>query len=146
MRERFDEDAALVPVIDFLSAARGLRVIVSEYEQVEEQARKVREQLETSFGDAAARGHVVTIPPDQAFIGWTEIEPRAAGAARLEELAVGDEAEVRHVPCQPAMEFRGRVNDWVAEIRELRERGDTILFVADSHGRAPEPRMSLSTA
>ena len=72
---------------------------------------------------------------------------------RLEELAI-DEGEserqegapeapplqapgtVRHVPCQPAMEYRGRVNDWVAEIRQVRERGDTVLFVADSHGRA----------
>ena len=54
----------------------------------------------------------------------------------LEELAVGDDSEVRHVPCQPSLEFHGRVNDWVAEIRELRERGETVLFVAASHGRA----------
>jgi transcription-repair coupling factor (superfamily II helicase) len=137
VRERFDDDeTALMPVMDFLGASRGVRVIVSEYEQVEEQARKVREQLETSHGDAAARGHVVAMPPDRAFLRWTDLEPRTAGAVRLEELAVGEEREVRDVPCQPAMEFRGRVNDWVAEIRALRERGDTILFVADSHGRA----------
>jgi transcription-repair coupling factor (superfamily II helicase) len=34
------------------------------------------------------------------------------------------------------MEFHGRVSDWIAEVRQARERGDTILFVADSHGRA----------
>ena len=70
--------------------------------------------------------------------------PRAAQSAsapRLEELAVDDAAEgpaggVRHVACQPAMEFRGRVNDWIAEVRQARERGDAILFVADSQGRA----------
>jgi transcription-repair coupling factor (superfamily II helicase) len=136
LRERFDDDAAALPVIDFLGASRGVRVIVSEYEQVEEQARKVREQLQTSYGDATSRGHVVALAPDAAFLTWPDIEGRTVGAPRLEELAVGEEAEVRHVPCQPAMEFRGRVNDWVAEIRELRGRGDTILFVADSHGRA----------
>ena len=38
--------------------------------------------------------------------------------------------------CQPAMEFHGRVNDWVADVRQARERGDMVLFVADSHGRA----------
>jgi transcription-repair coupling factor (superfamily II helicase) len=136
VRERFDDDSAVVPAVDFLGGSRGIRVVVSEYEQVEEQARKVRDQLETSHGDAAARGHVVTLPPDEAFLGWSDIEARTGSAPRLEELAVGEETEVRHVPCQPAMEFRGRVNDWVAEIRELRERGDTILFVAGSHGLA----------
>jgi hypothetical protein len=34
------------------------------------------------------------------------------------------------------MEFRGRVNDWIGEIRQARQRGDTVLFVADSSGRA----------
>src|SRR4030095_7635823 len=38
--------------------------------------------------------------------------------------------------CQPAMEFRGRVGDWIADVRQARERGDTVLFVADSAGRA----------
>ena len=136
VRERFDDDGAVVPAIDFLGASRGIRVVVSESEQVEEQARKVRDQLETSYGDAAARGHVVTLPPDEAFLAWNDIDVRTGGAPRLEELAVGEETEARHVPCQPAMEFRGRINDWVAEIRELRERGDTILFVAGSHGLA----------
>ena len=56
--------------------------------------------------------------------------------ARLEELALEDEAGVHQVSCQPAMEFRGRVGDWIADIRQARERGDTVLFVADSAGRA----------
>ena len=154
-RERFDEGGAAVAVVDFLGATRGARLIVSEYEQVEEQARKVREQLDASYQDAAGRGHVATLPPGEAFVAWEDIEGRASGAPRLEELAVdegGPEGpplhsdvgadlqvgprQIRQVSCQPAMEFRGRVNDWVAEIREARQRGDTILFVADSHGRA----------
>jgi len=40
------------------------------------------------------------------------------------------------VSCQPSLEFRGRVNDWVADIRQARQRGDTVLFVAESAGRA----------
>ena len=36
--------------------------------------------------------------------------------------------------CQPALEFAGRVQDWVAEIRRGRERGDTIVFVANTRG------------
>src|SRR6185436_4271124 len=151
VRERFD-DGASMPLADFLSATRGLRVIVSEAEQVGEQARKVRDQLESSHAEAATRGHVVARAPEDAFITWEELEPRTASAPKLEELGIdegGPEGpplrsdtlrsdtgrnETRHVSCQPAMEFRGRVNDWVGEIRQARQRGDTVLFVADSHG------------
>ena len=136
VHERF-EDGDSVTLTDFLSSTRALRLIVSEYEHVEEQARKVRDQLEASFGDAAGRGHVVASPPSEAFVGWEDLEPRASAAPRLEELAIDEgQSEIRQVSCQPAMEFRGRVNDWVAEIRQARQRGDTILFLADSHGRA----------
>ena len=136
VRERFDEGGATLPVIDFLGASRGVRVIVSEYEQVEERARKVRDQLDASHQDAGARGHVVALPPTEAFVAWEDVEGRTRGMPRLEELAVGEDGPARQVSCQPAMEFRGRVSDWVAEIREARQRGDTILFVADNHGRA----------
>jgi len=136
VRERFDEGDPTLPVLDCLGASRGIRLIVSEYDQVEEQARRVRDQLDASYQDAAARGHVVTRSPVEAFVAWEDLEGRAGGAPRVEELAVGEGGNVCHVACQPAMEFRGRVNDWVAEIREARQRGDTVLFVADSHGRA----------
>ena len=42
----------------------------------------------------------------------------------------------RHIACQPAVEFSGRVQDWVEEIRRGRERGDTMVFIAHSAGRA----------
>ncbi|MGH9254022.1 MAG: transcription-repair coupling factor, partial [Vicinamibacterales bacterium] len=134
VRERFDDEGALLPVFDVLGAARGLRAIVSEYEQVEEQARKVHRQLEASYGEASSRGAVAMAAPGEALVGWDDIEGRVRDAPRLEELAVEEGA--RQVSCQPAMEFRGRVPDWVAEIHDARRRGDTVLFVAESHGRA----------
>jgi transcription-repair coupling factor (superfamily II helicase) len=147
VRERFDEEADSIPLFEFLSAARGLRVVVSEEQQVREQAQKVRDQLESSFADAAARGHVAALPPAQAYVTWTDLEPRLVAGRHLEELAIDESASdpgsripdpggVRHVRCQPALEFRGRVNDWIAEIRQARERHDAILFVAESPGRA----------
>ncbi|MBI4264754.1 MAG: transcription-repair coupling factor [Acidobacteria bacterium] len=161
VRERFEpvegpaddrrEPEDTVSVLDFLSSARGLRVVASEYDQVSEAARKVRTQLGSSYADAAARGHVVTRPPSEAFVEWGDLESRLAAAGRLEELGVdegGSEAAiegrpegpplrtVRHVSCQPAMEFRGRVGDWIADVRQGRQRGDTVVFVADSPGRA----------
>ncbi len=41
-----------------------------------------------------------------------------------------------HIPCQPTLEFHGRVADWIADVRLARDRGDTILFIASTHGRA----------
>jgi transcription-repair coupling factor (superfamily II helicase) len=130
--ERFDD--ASVSVIEFLGATAALRILVSEREQSQDAARKVHDQLDGSYAAAAARGHVAARPPAAAFVSWESMESRLASAATLEELAIDEGA--RHVPCQPAMEFRGRVNDWVAEVRLARERGDTVLFVADSAGRA----------
>jgi transcription-repair coupling factor (superfamily II helicase) len=159
VRERFDEDET-VPVIEFFGAARGLKLLVSEREQVEEHARKVRDQLDASYGDASMRGHVVALAPGEAFVTWEDLEPRVGSAPRLEELAIDDDAAaeapapqpedmtgrsagvltpaagVRYVGTQPAMEFNGRVNDWVADVRHARERGDIVLFVAESHGLA----------
>ena len=34
------------------------------------------------------------------------------------------------------MEFSGRIADWVAELRQARDRRDTVVFVANSQGRA----------
>ena len=144
VRERFDEDADSVPLFEFLSATRGLRVVVSEEQQVREQAQRVRDQLESSFADASERGHVAALSPVQAYVTWADLEPRLVGGRHLEELAVDEggaevlpsSGVVTHVRCQPALEFRGRVNDWIAEVRQARERGDAVLFVAESQGRA----------
>ena len=38
--------------------------------------------------------------------------------------------------CQPTVEYQGRVPDWVADIKRVRQDGDAILFVANSSGRA----------
>ena len=135
VRERFDPDDDAVSIIGYLSSAYGVKLLISEYEQVEQQARKLREQLENSYADAAARGHVVAAPPQAAFVSWDDLEARAAAAGRLEELAI-DEGRAHHVSCQPAIEFNGRVGDWIADVRQARERGDAVLFVADSAGRA----------
>ena len=144
VRERFD-DGETMAAVEFLASTHGLQLLVSEYEQVEQQARKIREQLEGSHADAASRGNVPALPPDEAFVTWEDLEPRAAAARRLEELALDDDPaalpdaaarRVRHVSCQPALEFSGRVADWIADVRQARERGDTVLFVADSAGRA----------
>ena len=89
--------------------------------------------------------------PGDLLADWGTIDGCLARATNLAHLGVGDEpslhgdaAELRlgarreavHVRSQPAIELKGRVADWVAEIRRLRDEGDTTLFVAATPGRA----------
>jgi len=136
VRERFEDDPVLLPVLDFLAAAKGLRVIVSELADVRTQVEKVHEQLSVSYQDAAARGPVAALPPGDSYVSWADLEARAHGGARLEALEVDDVESARHVRCQPAMEFHGRVADWIADVRQATGRGDMVLFVAGTQGRA----------
>jgi transcription-repair coupling factor (superfamily II helicase) len=135
-REAFD-DVSRESVLDVLaSAPGGLHVLVSEHEQIEPQAGRVRGQLDRSFEDASARGHVAAPSPPEAFLSWEDLRPRLERAPRLEELALADEPGMQQVSCQPAQQFRGRVGDWVAEIAAATGQGEAVLFVADSAGRA----------
>jgi transcription-repair coupling factor (superfamily II helicase) len=151
VRERFDADgesdrSAPVALVDFLAANQHVRTIVSEHETTTELAKAARIQLDASYGDAVARGHVAAPAPDDAYVGLETLDEWLGHAPRLEELAIDapqdGEAQgpagggARHVSSQAARGFHGRVNDWVAEIRQARERGDTVLFIADSAGRA----------
>jgi transcription-repair coupling factor (superfamily II helicase) len=130
-------DEARTSVLDFLAADRALRAVVSERDAVTEQVVKLREQLERSYADAAARGHVVAASPDEAFLAPVDLEPALTAAAGLDELAIDvDQAPSRHVSCQPVLGFRGRVGDWIADVRQARERGDTVLFLAGTAGMA----------
>ena len=76
VRERFDEDRDPIPLFDFLAMSHGLRVLVSEEQQVREHTQRVRDQLEASFHDAATRGHIVALPPSTGVHGIGR--PRAA--------------------------------------------------------------------
>jgi transcription-repair coupling factor (superfamily II helicase) len=135
-RERFDDGEPLVSIIDFMAAAPGgVQWLVSEFDDVCQHAMKVRGQLENSYEEAQTRGHVVALPPSEAFADWETLSVRLTAAPRLEELAIGDSG-VHQVACQPAMEFRGRIADWVADIRHARNRGATVIVVAESAGRA----------
>jgi len=135
-RERFDDGAPLVSIIEFMTAAPGgMHWLVSELDHVRQQAVKLRDQLDNSYQEAQTRGHVAALPPTEAFADWEILAGRVMSAPRLEELAV-DEESVHQVACQPAMEFRSRVGDWVADIKRARERGATVVVVTESVGRA----------
>ena len=118
------------------------RYVVAEPLQTGERLRQGVEQLRTSYADAAARGDPAPLPAtlqvdDDQAAAWL------GGATTLEALAIdempGNGVPTRghaHVACQPGVEFRGRLGDWVAEVERGRERQDVQVFVAETAGRA----------
>ena len=131
-----DRSATLLDYAAWASAT----VMVSEPADTTARSAHVDEQLRRSHHDAVARG-AVAAPPDEMHVELDQITTWLAGAAGLDTLSIADadaggDSSLRHVSCQPTIEFRGRLRDWVAEVRRGRERGDTQLFVAATDGRA----------
>ncbi|MFN7917574.1 MAG: transcription-repair coupling factor [Vicinamibacterales bacterium] len=78
-------------------------------------------------------------PPSELFVDADAVKARLATGTTLQELGLeptGDAPRGTVVRCQPAIEFRGRIPDWVSEIKRLRSDGETVLFVANTSGRA----------
>ena len=105
------------------------------------------EQTQLSFEEAKAENPKAPAP-EELLISWLDVAERLSNATRLDQLAIGDSStavrsadlQVGQVPldiaCQPAVEFRGRIQEWIAEVKRMRERGDTVVFVAGTEGRA----------
>ena len=128
-------------IIDYARRARA-DVVVLEIDDVSDRGRTLEEQWRSSAADAVARGRVAP-PYESIALGWADLDPWISGARRISELALDEAPEAPegkdaavHVPCQSALAYHGRIGDWVAEIRAARDRGDQVLFVAASQGRA----------
>ncbi len=127
---------------DYLWSGGRPTVLVSEPDELRALGEKLTQQIRASYDEALAKGHHVP-PPSELVIDWDEAVSWLDGATALETLSIDEAAPARgelrgagHIACQPALEFSGRVPDWVAEIQRGRETGDTIVFVANSAGRA----------
>jgi transcription-repair coupling factor (superfamily II helicase) len=120
---------------DYLSAHGRPLVLVSEPDEVETHGRRASDQVRASYEEALARGNRVQLP-ESLIVDWDTAATWLQGATALQMLALGEEAGSVHVACQPVQEFNGRVPDWVAEIRRARARGETVVFIAHSPGRA----------
>ena len=119
------------------------RFVVTEPAETAARVRQAAEQVRGSHADAVARGDPAPLPATLQADG-DEVAAWLAGAATLDTLEI-DEAPPpaepepagrRHVACQPAMEFRGRLREWVAEVERARDRRDVQVFVAETAGRA----------
>jgi transcription-repair coupling factor (superfamily II helicase) len=137
-------------LFEYLAQAKDYRVIVSERDEVDTHALKLVEQVQHSYDEATSRHEQVSVP-GELLAEWEIIDSRLARATNLTHLGIGDQPSLQSggadlppgerrervdVRSQPAIELKGRVGDWVAEIRRLRDEGHTILFVAATAGRA----------
>ncbi len=133
-----DADDRSATILDYFREARVGAVLVSERDDVEAQGGKLAAQIEESYAEATEKGLKVPAP-SELVMPWPALAGWLGAATELETLQVeseGDPGGAVHIACQPALEFAGRVPEWVAEIRRVRERGDTVVFVARSPGRA----------
>jgi transcription-repair coupling factor (superfamily II helicase) len=131
--------AATDTVFSYLRASAPARIVVAEPDDVRSQIEKWWDQVERSH---AERGGM---PPGTKLLSWSDIAPALSTATTIEELAISEQPvadsaapdpHALEVSTQPAQGFQGRLQDWVADIRHARDRGDTVLFVASTHGRA----------
>src|SRR5262245_34897168 len=136
-------------LFDYLAFANDSQIILSERDEVETNITSLFEQVQESY-QLAAESDATVAAPDSLFVDALVVGDRVSQATELAELGLDDDAPgngagvgtpmaalpIQHVRCQPAIELKGRVSDWVAEIRRLREECDTALFVAATAGRA----------
>ena len=128
-------------VFDYLWIGGRPAVLLSEPDEISAQGEKATAQVQASYEEALARG-APAAPPQELLLDWADARKWLDGGTALETLEIAGEPDGPigsagvHVSCQPAMEFAGRIQDWAAEIRRGRERGDTIIFIANSAGRA----------
>ena len=125
---------------DYLRRASA-RFVVTQPVETAESLRRAVEQVRASYADAAARDEPAP-PPAALQVDDEEVAAWFAGATTLDTLDIDEpspqDAETgrRHVACQPAVELRGRLRDWVADVERGRDRQDVQVFVAETAGRA----------
>ncbi|MDP2318598.1 MAG: transcription-repair coupling factor [Acidobacteriota bacterium] len=133
-------------VFDYVRATRDHSVFVAEPADVQKQIEAAWEQLQTSYADAVERSAkgaaVLKAQPSELMLSWPEVESALVGASIIEELGLDEEAGTEvpalrtQLSVQPVASFHGRIADWVADVRAALERGDRVVFVAGTHGRA----------
>ena len=124
-------------LLDYIVRLPGHRLFLSEADESRTAIEKRLELAAAGFAAAAERGDLV-LSPDQLLVEWPMLDACLGSASRLEQLWEDQDSAtaVRHVPCQPVLEFHGRLADWAAEITRTRERGETALLVVGTPGRA----------
>ncbi len=136
-------------IFDYFAHHRPVTFVVVDSDETRAAAAKFSEQIAASYealvsGARPARGTTPSevAPPERLFIDTQAIDVRLASAVRLEQLAIESGSRepklgpTYGVRCQPVPEFKGRLQDFFAAIREARSAGEIAIFVATTPGRA----------
>ena len=158
VREAVDDPGATLPrhtstIFEYLSFRHRGLVAVAELDEVTAVVARSAEQVEANYQDAITRSHTALSPPTPGhlLVPESEIGERLGRGVQLRALQIGTGGDPRsdsldqHVATQPMLQFHGRIPDWVAELRERRTAGDTIVFVAETAGRAERTVEMLAT-
>jgi transcription-repair coupling factor (superfamily II helicase) len=136
-REVIDETPDAT-IIDYAHHA-SVQLLTFEIDDVAARGRALEEQWRKSAADLSARGHDVR-PYDEIALPWDAIDRWLQSGRQVSELAVEDAdagaGDAAHIASLPTIEHHGRLGEWVEEIRKARGRGDTVMFVAATPGRA----------
>ena len=143
--DRTDDGSAVDRTGTFNEYVRraSARFVVTEPAETADRLRQAVEQVRTSYADAAARDDPAPPSPAMLQVDDEAVAAWLAGATTLDALEIDETPRKgaappghRHVACQPAVEFRGRLRDWVADVERARARQDVQVFVAETAGRA----------
>ena len=147
--DRLDRSAT---AIDYVRLS-GATSLLFELDDIGERGRALEAQWRSSAADMEARGRLVPAYETLA-VRWAEVEPWLASARRVSQLAIEEPGDggpdpgppdgggpqsgppYVHATALPSLEYHGRIGDWVEEIRKARDRGDQVVFVAQTAGRA----------
>ena len=97
-------------LLDYVLRAPGRRIYLSEAEASRTAVEKRLALAAAGRAAAQERGDPV-LPLDQLFVEWPTLDAWLGSAARLEQLWEDQNSAlaVRHVQCQPVVEFHGRL-------------------------------------
>jgi len=130
--DAFDRSAT---VLEY-ARRNGSTLVVCEIDDVVARGAEQERQWLRSAEDMEARGRPGH-PFDEIAWRWDEVAAWLGTGRRLTELALeGQSADARHVSCLPVTQYHGRITEWVDELRRARDRGDTVVFVGLTPGRA----------
>jgi transcription-repair coupling factor (superfamily II helicase) len=93
------------------------------------------EELGIEESSAATGAEPAPFDPSTSS-GSSRAQSRDDSAQGGEAGSHGDHALLTHVACQSALSYSGRLTEWIREVKASRERGDTVVFVAATPGRA----------
>ena len=143
VRERSGPGPLSSDLFQYLQRAR-YRVTLAEPIDVLKHIDTIWEQVESSYEAQRAPAQAAAAlkqPPAELMLSRPELEAYFDDAVILEELGIGAGASgasgaALEISTQPVPSFHGRIADWVADVRAAQERGDIVVFVAGTHGRA----------